>query len=141
MNCIGPIAPALDGPMFVPKPLSIELIAASSDHGTPYCCSALTYSGMSSAGIVACAVSLGAAPAPQTPGPPPIETRIAMAIMKMTRPTSSQNWTLRFSGLSSRGVRERGRGGEATATALGQPPTVVAIQRSPAWRWSVANRG
>src|SRR5271169_668446 len=31
-NCIGPSAPALDGPSLVPSPLSISLIAASTVH-------------------------------------------------------------------------------------------------------------
>ena len=38
-NCIGPSAPAVDGPGLVPSPLSIWPIAASTVHGSPgqYC--------------------------------------------------------------------------------------------------------
>ena len=38
-NCIGPSAPALDGPVFAPSPLSICPIAASTVQDSPgqYC--------------------------------------------------------------------------------------------------------
>ena len=38
-NCIGPSAPAADGPTFAPSPLSIWPIAASTVHDSPgqYC--------------------------------------------------------------------------------------------------------
>src|SRR5271169_7012963 len=35
MNCMGPSAPALDGPSLAPSPLSISLIAASTVHDRP----------------------------------------------------------------------------------------------------------
>ena len=35
-NCMGPRAPALDGPSFWPKPLSTSPMAARTVHGTPY---------------------------------------------------------------------------------------------------------
>ena len=34
-NCMGPSAPALDGPSLAPSPLSISPIAASTVHGRP----------------------------------------------------------------------------------------------------------
>src|SRR4051812_15469271 len=40
MNCIQPMAPALEGPVFAPQLLSTSLIAARTCHGTLYCVAA-----------------------------------------------------------------------------------------------------
>ena len=66
-NCIGPSAPARDGPLLVPSPLSIWPIAASTVHDRPgqYLAAEARNSSRYVPGCPAGALSTGSCGAPQ----------------------------------------------------------------------------